>query len=333
MKIDELYDKKLTNSISFGVFYGILYALILLILIFLLKPIFFALGLTVVQVYVFYPSVDYVFERVKSRLIAIGVISVFFLVPFFMISAFFVSAVAAQLMELTRVEELKPVVELLGVTFKEIMTPSIETLSIATFTQSYGAIIDFLQTVSMWLLQILLASFFTAYVLYKEDKIIEAYRSISDRKIKDFILFVDKALQQVVYSMFVTAFVTGVVAILVYALFGVPFAVLLGALTGIVALIPFLGNWLVYLPMAIYFILVGQTYFGLAFLVVSIVFISVATDVVVRPFVAGRAEHIDVGLLLIGFVTGTLAFGPVGMILGPLIIISLVGYKRTYLDR
>jgi predicted PurR-regulated permease PerM len=132
--------------------------------------------------------------------------------------------------------------------------------------------------------------------------------------------------------MFLTALVTGAIATVLYFLFKVPFAILLGALTAVVALIPILGAWLVYLPVAVYILYQGNAVFGLVFLGLSIVLISTVPDIVVRPIIICRCEHVNLGLLILGFVTGSLAFGPVGVILGPLIVISLVGLVKIFLE-
>jgi predicted PurR-regulated permease PerM len=51
--------------------------------------------------------------------------------------------------------------------------------------------------------------------------------------------------------------------------------------------------------------------------------------VAVRPIIASK--KIDIGLIVLGFITGTLAFGAIGIIMGPLIIISWVAFVKIFL--
>jgi predicted PurR-regulated permease PerM len=272
---------------------------------------------------------ELILPRVKRRSLAVSIAFFFILVPFFLFSIVLISALVDQLVDLRDVPQIQRLIDLTGGTLMEyLVAPPKELITFPTITQGLDAVIKFLSTVGGLFLQVFLAIFFTAYVLYKEDRIMVFAHRTKNHKLWDFVFFVDEGLKQVVFSMFITAFVTGGVATLIYVIFRVPFSILLGALTGFVALMPLLGVWLVYVPITIYFLMAGNITLGLVFLAVCIIFMSIVPDIIVRPIIAGRKEHVDIGLLILGFVTGTLAFGAVGIILGPLIIISLVGFIR-----
>jgi predicted PurR-regulated permease PerM len=318
----EVFDKGRISAVFMGGFL----LLILLLTIYLIKPILLALGLTVVQVYFFHPAIIYLLPKVKKRSTAIVVLSILFLVPFTVFLVFLTSTIAAQLIELSKIPAAEEVIELAGGTVKDYFAASpAQSFSLSTITKGFEKLIGLFSLVGGVLIQVFLASLLTAYVLYKEDDLTEFVHSIRNQKVRNYIHFVDEGLKQIVYSMFLTALVTGAIATVLYFLFKVPFAILLGALTAVVALIPILGAWLVYLPVGLYILYQGNTVFGLVFLGLSIVLISTVPDIVVRPIIICRCEHVNLGLLILGFVTGSLAFGPVGVILGPLIVISLVG--------
>jgi predicted PurR-regulated permease PerM len=328
MGVELSYDRRQISA----VFLGILFILVFLLLIYLIKPILGALALTVVLTYIIHPLMESILPKIKRRFLAVMIAFVFILVPFFVFTVVLISAVVVQLIELVQVPGIKELADLTGATVKDVLPSPEEIFTLETILNQelFGTIINFLTAVGGMFLQVFLAIFFTAYVLYKEDKILGFVQSTKNHKLGDFILFVDQGLKQVVFSMFLTAFITGLIATGIYVVFGTPFPILLGALTGVVALIPILGVWLVYLPLTILFINQGQTFLALLFLGVSILFISTIPDIVIRPIIVGKKEHIDLGLLIVGFVTGTLAFGPIGIILGPLVIISLVAFVRIF---
>jgi predicted PurR-regulated permease PerM len=304
------------------------------------KPVLNALSLTLVLAYVLHPVVEKIHPIVKRRWLAISLTFLFILLPFFVFFAILTSTIVSELIEFSRIPQVRDVIDLLGENFKrylelppEGLLPSINDSNISTFgdvfNKGFGRFVNFIKALGGLFMQILLGIFFTIYVLFKKDAIYEVFSSIKNKKIKNFILFVDEGLKQLVYSMFLTALVTGIIAVITYTVFGVPFALLLGVTTGIVALIPVMGTWLVYAPISIYFLIQGKTVLALSFLAVSIIFLSTLPDVAVRPILAGK--KVDVGLIILGLITGTLAFGTVGVILGPLIIIAWVGYVKIFL--
>jgi len=329
------YDKK---HIS-GVFLGSVLILIFLLLIYLIMPVLEAFALTVVLVYILHPTVEAFMPYIRNRTLAIILTFFFILVPFFILSVVLTSEIIKQIIDISAVPEIKNILDSAGKNFKDILVRpptgmtdfSTITAYSEVFTQNFGTFIAFIQALGSFFFQVFFAIFLTVYVLFKEDSLNAFRKTVQNEKINRFIDFIDIAMKQIVYSMFLTAFVTGIIATIVYFIFGLPFVILLGALTAVVALIPILGVSLIYVPITIYMISQGDTIRGLTFFLISIGFISVLPDLIVRPLIVGRKENINLGVLVLGFVTGTLAFGAVGVLLGPIIIISVIGFYRIFL--
>jgi predicted PurR-regulated permease PerM len=285
MGIDFSYDKRQISS----VFLGVSFILIVLLLIYLIKPIKGALALTVVLTYILHSPIERILPLVKRRILAVAGAFFFVLIPFFVFSIVLITALVSQIIQVIQKPSIAAIIDDSQMSFLNLLSaPPMELLSVETIAQGLGAFIKFLGSIGGLFLQILLAIFFTAYVLYKEEEVIELSNSVKNPRTKDFILFVDEGLKQLVYSMFLTALVTGLIATTIYLLFGVPFAILLGTTTGVVALIPILGVWLVYFPVSLYYISQGQTFFGLVFLGICIAFVSVVPDMIVRPIQLSR---------------------------------------------
>jgi predicted PurR-regulated permease PerM len=313
MGVEVVYDRKSISS----VFFGGVFLLILLLLIILVKPILGAMAITVVFVYTLHPAVRFILPYVKRRVLALAFVYFFILVPFFVLLIFITTEIIEQILEISSHPQVIEVIDFTGDNLGGyLVAPQMQSIGAETLTQGLTTVIEILRSVGGLFIQVLLAMFISVYVLYKEDTILGFFSSIKNDKVWELLLFIDEGLKQVVYSIFATAFLTGVIATFIYLFFGVPFTLLLGTLTAIVALIPVLGVWLVYLPISLYFFSQGETVTGLIFLGVSISLISLLPDIVIRPLIVGRKEHIDLGLLIMGFFTGTLAFGPIGVILG-----------------
>jgi predicted PurR-regulated permease PerM len=117
-----------------------------------------------------------------------------------------------------------------------------------------------------------------------------------------------------------TAVIQGLVATLAYVAIGIPRALLLGPLTAICALVPFIGTGLVWIPLSIELAAAGQ--YGRAAVVVGVgAGIHSLIDNFVRPMLAryGRLT-LPPFLVLVSMLGGLAAFGATGALLGPLLV-------------
>jgi predicted PurR-regulated permease PerM len=117
-----------------------------------------------------------------------------------------------------------------------------------------------------------------------------------------------------------TALVQGAVATVAFAALGIPRAFVLGALTAACAPIPFVGTALVWVPVALELALTGELGRAIAVVVIGLAFIS-AIDNVLRPLLTryGRLE-LPTFVVLLAIVGGVATFGPLGALLGPLVV-------------
>jgi predicted PurR-regulated permease PerM len=133
-----------------------------------------------------------------------------------------------------------------------------------------------------------------------------------------------------VYGTGITALVQGTLIGIGFAIVGLPSPVVFGVLAALAALIPMVGTPAVWLPATI--VLAAQDRWGAAlFMLLWGVFVT-TIDNFLRPWlVSGRA---DVGTLtvFIGVLGGVSAFGPIGVILGPLLLATAIALVRFSLE-
>jgi predicted PurR-regulated permease PerM len=123
----------------------------------------------------------------------------------------------------------------------------------------------------------------------------------------------------VVFGSLVVALVQGTLVGISFALVGLASPVFFGGLAVIAALVPLVGSTLVWAPGAA--VLAYRGRWGAAIFVVlwGAVIIS-AADNVIRPlFISGRTQITTLPVFL-GLAGGLSAFGPIGMVLGPVIV-------------
>ncbi len=131
-------------------------------------------------------------------------------------------------------------------------------------------------------------------------------------------------------STFVTAIIQGIVGAIAFIIIGMP-AFYPGMLIGFFSLIPFPGSMVIYVPIGVYLILVGDIWQGLLILIWG-AFIIGNTDNVIRAYILrgkGR-DKINPIFVLFSLFGGLTLFGFWGLILGPLILSLVVTIFHIY---
>jgi len=126
----------------------------------------------------------------------------------------------------------------------------------------------------------------------------------------------------VVLGILGTALVQGVVAAIGFWIAGIRAAPLLGLLTFVVSPVP-VGPPLVWVPAGLWLINDGQTGWGLFVLVWGVLVVS-TIDNVIKPLIISRGSVLPFMLVLLGVLGGVVAFGFIGVFLGPVLL--AVGY-------
>jgi predicted PurR-regulated permease PerM len=106
--------------------------------------------------------------------------------------------------------------------------------------------------------------------------------------------------------------------------------VLLGALTVLIALIPF-GAPLVWGSLAIWMLVTGNLWSGVGLLLWGALAVS-WVDNIVRPLVISNATQMPFLLVVFGVLGGVLAFGLVGLFIGPVLLAVSLAIWREWLE-
>jgi predicted PurR-regulated permease PerM len=122
----------------------------------------------------------------------------------------------------------------------------------------------------------------------------------------------------VVYGILLTAIVQGILTAFGLWLSGVPRPVLLGAVAGFLAVLP-IGAPLVWIPAALWLMSSGRLGWGIFLAVYGVVAVSGA-DSVIRPWFIARGAQLPFLLTVLGVLGGALAFGLLGVFLGPVLL-------------
>ena len=119
-----------------------------------------------------------------------------------------------------------------------------------------------------------------------------------------------------------------IIGILFFA-FGIPNAILWGSVGGIIGAIPGIGTLLVIIPAAAYVYLAGNTLSALALLVLGLG-VTGFVDNMLGPYFFGKGLDVQPIFILFAILGGILFLGPIGFILGPLILSLFLSALHMY---
>lgn len=116
----------------------------------------------------------------------------------------------------------------------------------------------------------------------------------------------------------VVAILQGALGGLIFWALGVRAPVLWGALMAVLSLLPAVGSALVWLPVAIYFLVTGAIWQGIVLIAFGVLVIGLV-DNVLRPVLVGKETKIPDYVVLVATLGGIAIFGLNGFVIGPVI--------------
>ncbi|MDO8526995.1 MAG: AI-2E family transporter [Deltaproteobacteria bacterium] len=137
------------------------------------------------------------------------------------------------------------------------------------------------------------------------------------------------AVNSIIKGNLAVAIVQGLLTAIGFAIFWIPNAVLWGSVAAIAALIPGVGTALVTLPAILYLFLSGKTLFAFGLLLWGLIAVGLV-DNVLGPKLAERGMRIHPFLILLSILGGIGFFGPLGFLLGPIVLSLLFAFLEIY---
>lgn len=138
-----------------------------------------------------------------------------------------------------------------------------------------------------------------------------------------------RAVRAVATGTLLLALMQGVLVALGFTIFGIERGILWGSFAALGALMPGIGTTIVTVPAIIYLFATGSTVYGVGLLVWSVVIVGLV-DNVVGPYLIGRKNNMHPFVILISVLGGIALFGPIGFIVGPVIVTLFIVLLEIY---
>jgi predicted PurR-regulated permease PerM len=138
-----------------------------------------------------------------------------------------------------------------------------------------------------------------------------------------------KAVRSVATGVVLISLLQGVLAAAGFAIFGIDRAVLWGAIGAILSLIPGIGTLAIMIP-GVLFLFFTSTMFNAIGLAIWALLLVVIVDNILAPHVMSRGNNLHPFIMLTSVLGGISAFGPIGFIIGPVIVTLFIALLEVY---
>lgn len=181
---------------------------------------------------------------------------------------------------------------------------------------------------------LILVVFFTYYLLVDGKKFItQAVMDLVPEEKQDMVWSFLKELYSIYHTLFTVYFTTsmlsGVMAAIGFSLLGLPYPFLMGVVVAVFTLMPLLGPPFVFIPIALYYLIVGDLLRCFILLVFGTVVLMVIPENVIRPHLAMISSRIHPVLTLLAYTAPVFVIGIIGVIVGPTLYGFLLAVYRA----
>ncbi len=320
--MDDDYLKKVILTVMLSV--------LVVLSFFILKPILLSIIIGIILTVIFAPLYDWFFKITNSKnlsssivcifLVSVIILSFWFLTPIFVKQSFEVYLVSQKMNFITPLKTIFP-----NFFASEAFSSEIGSIIHSFVTNATNSLVNSLSQLIInfptIFLQFVVVFFTFFFVLKEKEQIVEYTKSLLpfSRDIKQRLFRSSREITlSVIYGQILIGMIQGIIVGIGFFVFNINNAMLLTLLAIIAGMFPVIGTTIIWLPVAIYLFIAGNTVpaIGVTFFGV----ISNLIDNIIRPFFVSRLARMHPLLILIGMIGGLFFFGILGFILGPLII-------------
>ena len=183
--------------------------------------------------------------------------------------------------------------------------------------------------------QTLIAFFLLFYFFRDQGKFIRAMERLiplSKREADEALNRIAEMLHATIYGTLFVAFIQGSLGGLMFWWLGLPSPLLWGVVMGMLAIVPVLGAFVIWVPAAIYLALSGDIGKATILTVWGAVVIGLI-DNLLYPLFVGQRARLHTVPVFIAIMGGLAMFGSAGMIVGPVILVVTVGLLHVWRER
>ena len=321
----------------------VLMILLLAILSFyLVRPLINAIIGGLILAYVFTPAYKKLNQKLNSPTISSILISVLIILVIFIPLWFLIPKIIQQVFSVFSASQSIDFQHILKTVFPSASQDFISQTAIATSSfvgkassTVLGSLGDTLLDIPSIALQLLVTVFVFFFGLRDSDKLKDYMAGLSPFSKSKEGLFVRQfkdITDSVLYGIIIVGLFQGLTAGFGLLIFGVENTLVLTIVAIFFSVIPFVGPSVVWVPVNIYLFTTRSSSVGLAYLIYNLIVVS-TIDNIIRSYIVSRKSNISPVIVIIGIIGGTLLFGIMGIIIGPLVLAYLLMFLKAYREK
>ncbi len=174
---------------------------------------------------------------------------------------------------------------------------------------------------------------FTMFYILKDgtkwkDELIK-FIPLSEKNIKEILSNLESSINRIIRGSFFIAIVQGVLAWLGFLIFGIPNPALWGVVAGIASFIPNIGTSIISVPAMLFLFFTGMQVQALGLLIWSVILVG-TIDNILSPYIISKDTELPPILILFSILGGISIMGPIGILIGPLVLSLLYSLVSIY---
>ncbi|MDO8563521.1 MAG: AI-2E family transporter [Nanoarchaeota archaeon] len=323
---------------------GVIFLMIILgvLTFFLLKSVLLPIVGGLLLAYIFSPLYRKMLLGIKNRTLTAFVVSILVIIIIVLPLWFVIPIMLQQVFDIFALSQT--------LSFQEVATTLFPTANSQFAAQFSITLTNFINQLSSGILKSLTSFFldlptitiklfivfFVFFYALRDGNVLKEFvANISPfNKTKEKILVSQfkNITDSVVYGQIIVGLVQGGLAGLGFLIFGIDNALVLTTLAIFFSILPIVGPFIIWIPVAIFLISSGQVGTGIAYLLYNLLIVS-TFDNFLRTYFVARRTDISPAIIFVSMIGGFTVFGIIGLILGPLIAAYFVLFLQAYRDR
>lgn len=334
--VDNRSNKEYMNKVASLV----ILATLILLSYFLIKKILMSIIAAIILAFIFTPLQKKLSKKIKSKnlsalivtiiLILLIVVPVWFLTPALLKESIHLFSASQKIDLVTPLQKLLPGL-FTNPTFSNQLLSSLYSFITGITNGALKAISKIILNFPHLLLEYLVILFTFFFVLRDGDLVVEYIQSLlpfpKETEKKLFKSSRDITIS-ILFGQVVVGIIQGIIAGISFYIFGVHNSLILTLIAIAAGIFPVISTTIVWVPVAIYVLItrgfwpaLGITAFGI---------IGIFFENVIKPHFVSKRTNIHMGIILLGMIGGIIAFGILGIIIGPLILAYLLIVLELY---
>lgn len=175
--------------------------------------------------------------------------------------------------------------------------------------------------------------FFVFFYFLKEGKKAGSYIKeilpFSSDTNERFLKRSNEVAKATIYGQIAAGIIQGILSGILFYIFSAPSPLFFTLLAALLGILPFIGPWLVIIPVGLVMVAQGQMMAGLALMSIGVL-MNILTGTFLSAVLVGKKGKANPVVMLVGMLGGLALVGPIGLVVGPLILEYLIIFIDLY---